>query len=215
MVLLCLTNLQKFISLRITPSSTSLAPKIPLPDSCMFRSLQKLDKVSLSFCVKLKSKKLMGRETIQGRTGSRLCISGTSKEFQDVVRIVTGRSRAWTDDQMESAGVLPLIYGKFIQVRREKQSAMASNQLTAILLSNTSHAVRTPLSQIINTLELALSGDIDQDTRSMLENSHQASRALLFHVHDLLDLERIETGNETAFNDPFDLRMAVQNAIRL
>ena len=59
--------------------------------------------------------------------------------------------------------MLALIYGKFIQVWREKQSAMASNQLTAILLSNTSHAVRTPLSQIINTLELALSGDIDAD----------------------------------------------------
>lgn len=137
------------------------------------------------------------------------------RSFKTWSETVTGRSRAWTDDQLESAGVLALIYGKFIQVWREKQSAMASNQLTAILLSNTSHAVRTPLSQIINTLELALSGDIDPDTRAMLENSHQASRALLFHVHDLLDLTRIETGNETAFNDPFDLRVTVNDAVRL
>lgn len=137
------------------------------------------------------------------------------KSFKTWSETVTGRSRAWSDDQMESAGVLALIYGKFIQVWREKQSAMASNQLTAILLSNTSHAVRTPLSQIINTLELALSGNIDSDTRNMLENSHQASRALLFHVHDLLDLTRIETGNETAFNDPFDLRQCITDAVRL
>ncbi|ORY31988.1 hypothetical protein BCR39DRAFT_504567 [Naematelia encephala] len=137
------------------------------------------------------------------------------KSFKTWSETVTGRSRAWTDDQLESAGVLALIYGKFIQVWREKQSAMASNQLTAILLSNTSHAVRTPLSQIINTLELALSGEIDQDTRAMLENSHKASRALLFHVHDLLDLTKIETGNETGFNDPFDLRQTVKDAVRL
>ncbi|WVW81624.1 hypothetical protein I302_103619 [Kwoniella bestiolae CBS 10118] len=137
------------------------------------------------------------------------------KSFKTWSEIVTGRSRAWTDDQLESAGVLALIYGKFIQVWREKQSAMASNQLTAILLSNTSHAVRTPLSQIINTLELALSGNIDSDVRSMLENSHQASRALLFHVHDLLDLTRIETGNEQSFNDPFDIRQSITDAIRL
>ena len=137
------------------------------------------------------------------------------KSFKTWSETVIGRSRAWTDDQSESAGVLALIYGKFIQVWREKQSAMASNQLTAILLSNTSHAVRTPLSQIINTLELALSGNIDEDTRSMLENSHQASRALLFHVHDLLDLTRIETGNETAFNDPFDMRQNLDDAVRL
>ena len=137
------------------------------------------------------------------------------KSFKMWSETVIGRSRAWTDDQMESAGVLALIYGKFIQVWREKQSAMASNQLTAILLSNTSHAVRTPLSQIINTLELALSGNIDPDIRTMLENSHQASRTLLFHVHDLLDLTRIETGNETAFNDPFDLRQSINDAVRL
>lgn len=137
------------------------------------------------------------------------------QSFKTWSETVLGRSRAWTDDQLESAGVLALIYGKFIQVWREKQSAMASNQLTAILLSNTSHAVRTPLSQIINTLELALAGDIDRDTRKMLENSHQASRALLFHVHDLLDLTRIETGNETAFNDPFDLRQSINDAVRL
>ncbi|TYJ55054.1 hypothetical protein B9479_004278 [Cryptococcus floricola] len=137
------------------------------------------------------------------------------KSFKIWTERVTGSSRVWTDDQLESAGVLALIYGKFIQVWREKQSAMVSNQLTAILLSNTSHAVRTPLSQIINTLELALAGDIDADVRKMLENSHQASRALLFHVHDLLDLTRIETGNETAFNDPFDLRQSISEAVRL
>lgn len=128
---------------------------------------------------------------------------------------VTGRSRVWTDDQLDAAGVLSIVYGKFIQVWRERQNTMVSNQLTAILLSNTSHAVRTPLSQIINTLELAMAGNIDSDTRRMLENSHQASRALLFHVHDLLDLTRIETGNETAFNDPFDLTQTITDTVRL
>lgn len=137
------------------------------------------------------------------------------KSFKTWSETVTGRSRIWINDQLESAGVLRFICGRFIQVWREKQSAMANNQLTAILLSNTSHAVRTPLSQIINTLEIALSGDIDADTRSMLKNSHQASRALLFHVHDLLHLTRIKTGNETASNDPFDVRQSIADAIRL
>lgn len=137
------------------------------------------------------------------------------KSFKIWSETVIGRSRAWSDGQMESAGVLALICGKFIQIWREKQWAMASNQLTANLLHNTSHAVRTPLSQIINTLELALAGNIDPDTRNMLENSHQASRTLLFHVHDLLDLTRIETGNETSFIEPFDLRQSIDDAVRL
>ncbi|BEI90223.1 uncharacterized protein CcaverHIS019_0302930 [Cutaneotrichosporon cavernicola] len=135
--------------------------------------------------------------------------------FKLWVQKVTGRSRVWTNDQLDSAHDLSLMYGKFIRVWREHQNAMMSNQLTAILLSNTSHAVRTPLSQIINTLELALAGNLDSDTRNMLENSHNASRALLFHVHDLLDLTRIETGNETAFNDPFDIKQTIGNTVRL
>ncbi|WOO79622.1 Phytochrome-like protein cph1 [Vanrija pseudolonga] len=137
------------------------------------------------------------------------------KSFQSWAEKVHGRARPWSDDQVESAGILALIYGKFIQVWRERQNAMVSSQLTAILLSNTSHAVRTPLSQIINTLELALAGNIDDETRAMLENSHQASRALMFHVHDLLDLTRIEPGNETGFNDPFDLKQTMQDTVRL
>lgn len=137
------------------------------------------------------------------------------KSFKIWRELMVGKARSWTEDQIDSAGVLGLVYGKFISVWRERQGAIASNQLTAILLSNTSHAVRTPLSQVINTLEMALAGDIDADTRSMLENSHQASRALLFHVHDLLDLTRIETGNQTSFNDPFDLKLSIDSTVRL
>lgn len=72
---------------------------------------------------------------------------------------IKGRSRAWTDEQLETAGVLALVYGKFIevshtvaecvgayidrysiyQVWRQKESAMRTNQLTSILLNNASH----------------------------------------------------------------------------
>ena len=50
---------------------------------------------------------------------------------------------------METAGVLALIYGKFIEVWRQKESALHATKLTNILLSNASHEVRTPLNHII------------------------------------------------------------------
>ncbi|WVQ76469.1 hypothetical protein IAR50_006137 [Cryptococcus sp. DSM 104548] len=156
-----------------------------------------------------------GGKPFKSPDASREAILEPRQSFNKWTEQVAGTTRAWSDDQLESAGILALIYGKFIQVWREKQASMASSQLTAILLSNTSHAVRTPLSQIINTLELALSGNLDPETRKMLKDSHQASKSLLFHVHDLLDLTRIETGNETAFKDPFNLRQSISEAIRL
>ena len=75
--------------------------------------------------------------------------------------------------------------------------------------------MRTPLNHIINYLELALDGQLDTETRENLSRSHMASKSLLFTINDLLDLTRIESGNETAFNDPFDLRQCIADATKV
>ncbi|KAF9013357.1 hypothetical protein BDQ17DRAFT_1386916 [Cyathus striatus] len=125
---------------------------------------------------------------------------------------VAGRCRAWTEEQLETAGVLALVYGKFIEVWRQKESALQTTKLTNILLSNASHEVRTPLNHIINYLEMALNGPLDLETRDNLRLSHAASKSLLFTINDLLDLTRLESGNETSFNEPFDLHFAIEDA---
>jgi light-regulated signal transduction histidine kinase (bacteriophytochrome) len=58
-------------------------------------------------------------------------------------QVVAGRSRQWTDEQLETAGVLALVYGKFIEVWRQKESALQTTKLTNILLSNASHEGRS------------------------------------------------------------------------
>ncbi|KAI0685013.1 hypothetical protein BC835DRAFT_1291358 [Cytidiella melzeri] len=126
--------------------------------------------------------------------------------------VVAGRCRAWTDEQLETAGVLALVYGKFVEVWRQKESALQTTKLTNILLSNASHEVRTPLNHIINYLEMALNGQLDIETRENLSQSHAASKSLLYTINDLLDLTRLESGNETSFFEPFDLHKAVHDA---
>lgn len=126
--------------------------------------------------------------------------------------IVAGRCRTWTDEQLETAGVLALVYGKFIEVWRQKESALNTTRLTNLLLSNARHEVRTPLNHIINYLEMALNGSLDTETRDNLSRSHAASKNLLFTINDLLDLTRLESGNETTFNEPFDLPHTVEEA---
>ncbi|KAF8895314.1 hypothetical protein BD779DRAFT_1498791 [Infundibulicybe gibba] len=137
------------------------------------------------------------------------------KSFKIWSETVAGRCRAWTDEQLETAGVLALVYGKFIEVWRRKESALQTTQLTNLLLSNASHEVRTPLNHIINYLEMAMNGPLDGETRENLSRSHAASKSLLFTINDLLDLTRLESGNETSFNEPFDLRHAIENATQV
>ncbi|KAJ7202822.1 hypothetical protein GGX14DRAFT_523685 [Mycena pura] len=137
------------------------------------------------------------------------------KSFAIWSETIVGRCRTWTDEQLETAGVLALVYGKFIEVWRQKENALQTTRLTNLLLSNASHDVRTPLNHIINYLELALNGHLDDETRDNLNRSHSASKSLLFTINDLLDLTRLESGNETSFNEPFDLQFTIEDATHL
>ncbi|EPQ54663.1 hypothetical protein GLOTRDRAFT_116494 [Gloeophyllum trabeum ATCC 11539] len=137
------------------------------------------------------------------------------KSFKVWSETVAGRCRQWTDEQLETASVLALVYGKFIEVWRQKENALHTTKLTEILLSNASHEVRTPLNHIINYLEMALNGPLDLETRDNLSRSHAASKSLLLTINDLLDLTRLESGNETSFSEPFNIRAAIEEAVQL
>ena len=85
---------------------------------------------------------------------------------------IAGKCKEWTEEQIGATAVLCLVYGKFIEVWRQKQAILQTNKLTTLLLANSAHEVRTPLNAMINYLEIALEGTIDQETRNYLYKSH-------------------------------------------
>ncbi|KAI9893987.1 MAG: Light-sensor Protein kinase [Vezdaea aestivalis] len=127
------------------------------------------------------------------------------KSFQSWTENVVGQCREWYEDTIESAAVLCLVYGKFIEVWRRKEDAMRESHLTKTLLANSAHEVRTPLNAIINYLEMALEGSLDSDTRESLKKSHSASKSLIYVVNDLLDLTKLEEGHDLIKVEDFDL----------
>ncbi|RDB16690.1 Cyanobacterial phytochrome B [Hypsizygus marmoreus] len=137
------------------------------------------------------------------------------KSFKVWFETVLGGCRHWTDEQLETAGLLSLVYGKFIEVWRQKENALRTTEVADILLSNAGHEVRTPLNHIVNYLEMALNGPLDDEVREHLVRSHAASKSLLFTINDLLDLTRLESGQETSSHEPFDLRHAIRKATHL
>lgn len=73
---------------------------------------------------------------------------------------------------------------------------------------------------------------MDRETREHLNQSHAASKvyvlyqthsrisslesqSLLFTINDLLDLTRLESGQDTSFNEPFDLHRAIEEATHI
>ena len=70
----------------------------------------------------------------------------------------------WSLENAETA-VLCLVYGKLIEIWRQKEAALQSSQLQKLLLANSAHEVRTPLNAVINYLEIALEGNLDPEIR--------------------------------------------------
>jgi light-regulated signal transduction histidine kinase (bacteriophytochrome) len=134
------------------------------------------------------------------------------KSFKTWSETVMGNSREWTEEEIETAAVLCLVYGKFIEVWRQKEAALQSSQLTKLLLANSAHEIRTPLNAIINYLEIALEGSLDQETRENLAKSHSASKSLIYVINDLLDLTKTEEGGELIKGEEFDLKVTFREA---
>ncbi|KAM3087730.1 hypothetical protein ACMFMG_001806 [Clarireedia jacksonii] len=102
---------------------------------------------------------------------------------------------------IESAGILSALYGRFIEVWRQKEAIVQQNRMTRLLIRQAGADVRTPLNAIINYLEIALDGSLDEQARLHLEKSLIASRSLIFVVNDLLSLTEVE---EDAFEFSHD-----------
>lgn len=134
------------------------------------------------------------------------------KSFQVWHETVLGKCREWSEEQIETAAVLCLVYGKFIEVWRQKEAALQNSRLTKLLLANSAHEVRTPLNAIINYLEIALEGTLDQETRDNLARSHSASKSLIYVINDLLDLTKTEEGNDLVKDEIFDFVACVREA---
>ncbi|KAF2398693.1 hypothetical protein EJ06DRAFT_479867 [Trichodelitschia bisporula] len=125
---------------------------------------------------------------------------------------VIGKCREWNEDEVETATVLCLVYGKFIEVWRQREAALQNSKLTRLLLANSAHEVRTPLNAIINYLEIALEGALDQETRDNLAKSHSASKSLIYVINDLLDLTKAEEGGELVRGEVFELGATIDEA---
>lgn len=134
------------------------------------------------------------------------------KSFKIWSEVIVGKCRDWSEENIETAAVLCLVYGKFIEVWRQKEAALENSQLQKLLLANSAHEVRTPLNAIINFLEIALEGNLDQETRDNLSRSHSASKSLVYVINDLLDLTKIEEGLDLVKEEVFDFHVMLQEA---
>jgi signal transduction histidine kinase/FixJ family two-component response regulator len=85
------------------------------------------------------------------------------------------------------------------------QRAEQANQAKTDFLAHMSHEIRTPLNGVIGLTELVADGPLTETKRPELSAALMSARTLLAIVNDVLDLAKIETGQLTVTEAPFDL----------
>ncbi len=84
-------------------------------------------------------------------------------------------------------------------------------------ISTVSHELRTPLTAIIGALGLAreTARGLDADTANFIDMACQNSERLSALINDVLDLEKIDSGQMTLDLKPLQLRGVLEHAVRI
>ncbi|TDE02945.1 ATP-binding protein [Flavobacterium hiemivividum] len=109
---------------------------------------------------------------------------------------------------MVSKNSLEAINKKLVEEKnRSEQLAMARDEF----LSSMSHEIRTPLNGILGFTDLLLNNtSLDVDSKKQLDYIKMSGDILLVIINDILDLAKIESGQITLYEKPFNLSKLTQ-----
>ncbi|SHF69211.1 His Kinase A (phospho-acceptor) domain-containing protein [Flavobacterium fluvii] len=109
---------------------------------------------------------------------------------------------------MVSKNSLETINKKLVEEKeRSEQLAMARDEF----LSSMSHEIRTPLNGILGFTDLLLKNtSLDDESKKQLDYIKISGDILLVIINDILDLAKIESGQITLYEKPFDLSKLTQ-----
>lgn len=102
------------------------------------------------------------------------------------------------------------------KLRQEKQKAEEVSEKKSFFVERVSHDLRTPLNSILGVTEALQEQSFSDETiRNHVNVLRNATQSMTFLIHDILDLEKIESDRLSLENVPFNLREVIDSQIQL
>ncbi len=134
--------------------------------------------------------------------GARAMSQGDLEQKVDS-RFLIGAFRDFSDSLNDLAGVAVIA----------AQKQMKSERMKTELITNISHDIKTPLTSIINYVDLLQKDPTDEEARQYLEVLARQSQRMKKLVEDLMEMSKATTGNLTVDIRQVDAREAVTQAL--
>lgn len=97
------------------------------------------------------------------------------------------------------------------RANREGQKARHAERAKSEFLANMSHEIRTPMNGVLGMAELLSRTALDTKQRTFTDIIVKSGQSLLAIINDVLDFSRIDAGQLTLVEAPFNLRETVED----
>lgn len=101
------------------------------------------------------------------------------------------------------------------EMRRAKEVADEANQAKSAFLAVISHEIRTPITGVLGMVKLLLGTQLTSTQKDYAQTIQDSGDAMLALLNDILDYEKIESGNLDLEMISFDVRRLMQGIERL
>lgn len=104
---------------------------------------------------------------------------------------------------------------EILQMERDRQRALLSNEMKGKFLANMSHEIRTPINAVLGMNAMVLRESTDIKIKEYALDIQNASQSLLSIINDILDFSKIESGKMEIIPVEYDFSSMIHDIVNM